>query len=171
MLQEQLSLHHFPPPPPGQNLDRWIRAWKHGVASRNLLPTAEAYFSFQSYVFILLFLYCYQKMKHSCSQVYFSVFVVVLVVVFFLTELFISCYVEEVAKGFIDDCVCDCSCRLLRWTIGKIFLCRHKIKYSCYQDSFVILGWRVNWVFCWEMHRLIKSKLNRKSSFSRISYS
>ena len=43
------------------------------------------------------------------------------------------------------------------------------MKYSCYQDYFVILGWLVYWVFGCEMRRLTKS--HRKSSFSKISYS
>ena len=34
----------------------------------------------------------------------------------------------------------------------------YKTTYSCYQDSFVILGWIVYWVFGWEMRRLTKSK-------------
>ena len=32
----------------------------------------------------------------------------------------------------------------------------YKIKYSCYQESSVIHGWFVYWVFGWEMHRLSK---------------
>ena len=31
------------------------------------------------------------------------------------------------------------------------------IKYSCYQDTYVIHGWFVNWVFDQEMRRLAKS--------------
>ena len=77
------------------------------------------------------------------------------VFLFFRTELFIWFFVEEsVAKGFIDCCVCDSSCRLLRRTTGKIlkhfkvlvfvfFYRRHKMKYSSYQDSFVIRSWFV----------------------------
>ena len=32
----------------------------------------------------------------------------------------------------------------------------HKMKYSCYQESTVIHGWFVYWVFGWEMRRLSK---------------
>ena len=32
----------------------------------------------------------------------------------------------------------------------------YKMKYSCYQESSVIHGWFVYWVFCWEMRRLSK---------------
>ena len=33
----------------------------------------------------------------------------------------------------------------------------YKMKYSCYQESSVIHGWFLYWVFGWEMHRLSKS--------------
>ena len=72
-------------------------------------------------------------MKHNCCQVSFSVFF------FQLNCLFRVAWRISVAKGFIDRCVCDCSHRLLRWTTGKVFLCRHKMKYSCYQDSSVMV--------------------------------
>ena len=34
--------------------------------------------------------------------------------------------------------------------------CTEKMKYSCYQESSVIHGWFVYWVFDWEMRRLWK---------------
>ena len=47
--------------------------------------------------------------------------ILLFVFLFFRTELFIWFFVEEsVAKGFIDCCVCDSSCRFLRRTTGKI---------------------------------------------------
>ena len=36
------------------------------------------------------------------------------------------------------------------------FLWMYKMKYSCYQESSVIHGWFVYWVFGWEMRRLSK---------------
>ena len=38
-----------------------------------------------------------------------------------------------------------------------VILFLHKMKGSCYQDSFVIHGWFVYWVFGWEMRRFSKS--------------
>ena len=35
----------------------------------------------------------------------------------------------------------------------------NKMKYSCYQESSVIHGWFVYWVFGWEMRRLSKSEI------------
>ena len=41
------------------------------------------------------------------------------------------------------------------------------MKYSCYQESSVIHGWFVYWVFGWEMRRLSKSEIRfRLASFS-----
>ena len=43
----------------------------------------------------------------------------------------------------------------------------HKMKYSCYQQSSVIYGWFVYWIFGWEMRRLSKSEIwFRMTSFS-----
>ena len=43
----------------------------------------------------------------------------------------------------------------------------YKMKYSCYQESSVINGWFVYWVFGWEMRRLSKSEIRfRMASFS-----
>ena len=43
----------------------------------------------------------------------------------------------------------------------------HKMKYSCYQQSSVIHGWFVYWIFGWEMRRLSKSEIRfRMTSFS-----
>ena len=44
----------------------------------------------------------------------------------------------------------------------------YKMKYSRYQDSFVILGWLVYW---FEAGNAPLDKRNRTSSFSKISYS
>ena len=42
----------------------------------------------------------------------------------------------------------------------------YKIKYSCYQESSVIHGWFVYWVFGWEMRRLSKPIIRfRMASF------
>ena len=67
---------------------------------------------------------------------------------FFKTELFIWFFVEEsVAKGFIDGCVCDSSCKLLRRTTEKIvfepgvFPCRHTKKYYCYSKVCIFGFW------------------------------
>ena len=41
------------------------------------------------------------------------------------------------------------------------------MKYSCYQESSVIHGWFVYWVFGWEIRRLSKSEIRfRMASFS-----
>ena len=47
----------------------------------------------------------------------------------------------------------------------------YKMKYSCYQDSSVIHGWFVYWVFGWEMRLLSKiSEIRfRKASFPKMS--
>ena len=43
----------------------------------------------------------------------------------------------------------------------------HKMKYSCYQQSSVIHGWFVYWIFDWEMRRLSKLEIRfRMASFS-----
>ena len=48
-----------------------------------------------------------------------------------------------------------------------LFQWMYKMKYSCYQESSVILGWFVYWVFGWEMRRLSKSIIRfRVASFS-----
>ena len=110
------------------------------------LPTTEGYFSFQWSFKTVAFLYCNHRMKYYCFRVSFSVLI-------FKTKLFINLvfgWGKCRTNGFIDGCV---SCRLLRWTTGKIFCnniskfyillfvffhCRHKMKYSCYQESSVI---------------------------------
>ena len=52
-----------------------------------------------------------------------------------------------------------------------VILFLYKIKDSCYQDSFVIHGWFVYWVFGWEMRRFSKSSEIRflMASFSKMS--
>ena len=73
------------------------------------------------------------------------------VFLFFSIELFIWFFVEEsVAKGFIDCCVCGSPCRLFFTadyrqnlvtfqSLVFVFVhCRHKMKYSSCQDSYVI---------------------------------
>ena len=43
----------------------------------------------------------------------------------------------------------------------------HKMKYSCYQQSSVIHGWFVYWIFGWEMRSLSKLEIRfRMTSFS-----
>ena len=46
----------------------------------------------------------------------------------------------------------------------------YKMKYSCYQESSVMQGWFVYWVFGWEMRRLSKSEIRfRMASFSSFT--
>ena len=42
------------------------------------------------------------------------------------------------------------------WCLTVFFLWVYKMKYSCYQESSVIHGWFVYWVFVWEMPSLSK---------------
>ena len=43
----------------------------------------------------------------------------------------------------------------------------HKMKYSCYQQSSVIHGWFVYWIFGWKMRRISKLEIRfRMTSFS-----
>ena len=57
-------------------------------------------------------------------------------------------------------------CQLVMF-LTVFFLWMYKMKYSCYQESSVIHGWFVYWVFGWEMHRLSKSEIQfRMASFS-----
>ena len=78
------------------------------------------------------------------------------VFLFFRTELFIWFFVEEsVAKGFIDYCIVivhtgsyggllEKSCNMhFKVLVFVFFHCRHKMKYSSYQDSSVIRKWFV----------------------------
>ena len=60
-------------------------------------------------------------------------------------------------QSFVSTCdVFNC---LFHWM--------YKMKYSCYQESSVIHGWFVYWVFGWEMRRLSKSEIRcRMASFS-----
>ena len=46
-------------------------------------------------------------------------------------------------------------CQLVMF-LTVFFHWMYKMKYSCYQESFVIHGWFVYWVFGWEMRRLSK---------------
>ena len=46
-------------------------------------------------------------------------------------------------------------CQLVMF-LTVFFHWMYKMKYSCYQESSVILGWFVYWVFGWEMRRLSK---------------
>ena len=46
-------------------------------------------------------------------------------------------------------------CQLVMF-LTAFFLWMYKMKYSCYQESSVIHGWFVYWVFGWEMRRLSK---------------
>ena len=77
------------------------------------LPTTEAYFF--SYFF---------KISCSCTAARkWNPTAVEFLFLFFKTELFIWFFVEEsVAKGFIDGCVCDSSCKLVRRTTKKNIL-------------------------------------------------
>ena len=45
----------------------------------------------------------------------------------------------------------------------------YKMKYSCYQESSVIHGWFVYWVFGWEMRRLSKSEIRFRMASFRFS--
>ena len=97
------------------------------------LPTTEGYFSFQWSFKIVAFLYCHHKMKYYSFRVSSSVLI-------FKTELFINlvfgwgkCH----TNGFIDGCV---SCRLLRWTTGKIF-CNNISKFYCSCSSPAATKW------------------------------
>ena len=57
-------------------------------------------------------------------------------------------------------------CQLVMF-LTVFFLWMYKMKYSCYQESSVIHGWFVYWVFGWEMRRLSKSEIRfRMASFS-----
>jgi len=82
------------------------------------------------------------KWKYSCCQVSF---------IFFSTELFICIFAPgecPISKGFIDACVFDSVMQALTVDLQEksikikiknnhqsFFHCRHKMKYSCYQDS------------------------------------
>ena len=56
-------------------------------------------------------------------------------------------------------------CQLVLF-FNVFFHWRYKMKYSCYQESSVIHGWFVYWVFGWEMRRLSKSEIRfRMASF------
>ena len=70
-------------------------------------------------------------------------------------------------------------CSILKVVYLDRVLCQHvmfltvffhwmyKMKYSCYQESSVIHGWFVYWVFGWEIRRLSKSEIRfRMASFS-----
>ena len=52
-----------------------------------------------------------------------------------------------------------------------VILFLYRMKDSCYQDSFVIHGWFVYWVFGWEVRRFSKSSEIRflMASFSKMS--
>ena len=57
------------------------------------------------------------------------------------------------------------------WQLVKFltvfFYWMYKMEYSCYQDSSVIHGWFVYWIFGWEMRHLSESGIwFRMSSFS-----
>ena len=57
-------------------------------------------------------------------------------------------------------------CQLVMF-LTVFFLWMYKMKYSCYQESSVIHGWFVFWVFGWEMRRLSKLEIRfRVASFS-----
>ena len=57
-------------------------------------------------------------------------------------------------------------CQLVMF-FNVFFHWMYKMKYSCYQESSVIHGWFVYWVFGWEMLRLSKSEIRfRMTSFS-----
>ena len=57
-------------------------------------------------------------------------------------------------------------CQLVMF-LTVFFFWMYKMKYSCYQESSVIHGWFVYWVFGWEMRRLSKSEIRfRLASFS-----
>ena len=48
-----------------------------------------------------------------------------------------------------------------------LFHWMHKMKYSCYQQSSVIHGWFVYWIFGWKMRRMSKLEIRfRMTSFS-----
>ena len=48
-------------------------------------------------------------------------------------------------------------CRHLVMFLTVFFHWMYKMKYNCHQDSSLIHGWFVCWVFGWEMRRLSKS--------------
>ena len=49
-------------------------------------------------------------------------------------------------------------CQLVMF-LTVFFHWMYKMKYSCYQESSVIHGWFVYWVFGWEIRRLSKSEI------------
>ena len=61
-------------------------------------------------------------------------------------------------------------CQLVMF-LTVFFHWMYKMKYSCYQESSVIHGWFVYWVFGWEMRRLSKSEIRfRMTSFSLFTF-
>ena len=55
--------------------------------------------------------------------------------------------------------------------LSVFFHWMYKMKYSCYQESYVIHGWFVYWVFGWEMRRLSKfGKPISRAQFMRQVY-
>ena len=61
-------------------------------------------------------------------------------------------------------------CQLVMF-LTAFFDWMYKMKYSCYQESSVIHGWFVYWVFGWEMRRLSKSEIRfRMASFSFFTF-
>ena len=75
-----------------------------------------------------------------------------------LTNEFMRKIYEASGKLFILIAEADIVlCRYLVMFLTVFFNWVFKMKYCCYQDSSVIHGWFVYWVFGWEMRRLSKS--------------
>ena len=59
-------------------------------------------------------------------------------------------------------------CQLVMF-LTVFFFWMYKMKYSCYQESSVIHGWFVYWVFGWEMRRLSKSEIRELRQWSDLA--
>ena len=58
-------------------------------------------------------------------------------------------------------------CQLVMFLTAFLHWTLYKMKFTCYQESSVIHGWFVCWIFDWEMRRLSKLEIRfRMASFS-----
>ena len=109
------------------------------------LSTTEAYFSFQlTFTIVVSFSY-HHKMEYNCCQVSIS----------FLNCLMFRFSSKKVSKrdssmaAFVTvHAGSFCGLQEVSFNISHFYLfvflhCRHKMKYSCYQDSSVIRSWFV----------------------------
>ena len=146
----------------GQKFDRWVHAKKLCSILKVVYFDSWSWRVLcQLVMFFNVFLHWMYKMKYSCYQES--------SVIHCYSVCLLGFWLRNAASWNLFTLTAEADrvfCQLVMFfTVFPHWM--HKMKYSCYQQSSVIHGWFVYWIFGWEMRRLSKSQIRfRMTSFS-----